>query len=140
MAYTTDEEVQAVLLDDYATGASLTQFIKEASVVMGRLLTCASAKGYTLTAEEKEVIEANLAAHFYCCSDRPYASRSTEGASGSFVGQTGMYFEATQYGQKAMKLDPSGCLEAIGKGARNVVRGVWLGRPPSEQRPYVERD
>jgi hypothetical protein len=51
-----------------------------------------------------------------------------------------MYLEATLYGQTATRLDKSGCLAALATGERKVAGGVWLGRRPSEQTDYVDRD
>lgn len=130
-------------MDDFGaredgTTPSLTPFIDTAAAIVDRVEACAILKSKTLTATELELVERWLAAHFYAVSDKPYASRSTSGASGSFHGQTGMYLEATLYGQTAMRVDYSGCLAALNK--RATAGAMWLGKPPSEQIAYVDRD
>lgn len=139
---TTAAKVKSILLDDFDSvdEPSLTAFIETACVMVNRVETCAITRGKSLTVAELELVERWLAAHCYAMSDQPLSSKSTEGASGNFQGQTGMYLEATKYGQMAMKIDWSGCLEAIAKPERKVAGGVWLGRPPSAQTPYNQRD
>lgn len=117
---------------------SLTKFILTASVIVDRVVTCAAAKGITLSASEQELIEMWLSAHFYCMSDQPYSSKSTGGQSASFQGQTGMYLEGTKYGQNAAMVDYSGCLVNISK--KQKARTVWLGKTESEQLSWDERN
>lgn len=143
MARTDADMVKGVLLDDYGkrvdgTDPSLTRAITAANLVVNRVATCATENDYTLSTEELLEIETWLAAHYYTRSDKAFASKSTEGASASYQGQTGKGLEASFYGQTAMELDPSGCLSAIAK--RQVVGGFWAGTPPSEQTPYSQRD
>lgn len=144
MARTTDVLVKKVLAPgrDYDTvnNPSLQPFIEAASSVVDDVVTCATRKGKTLTSTKLELIERWLAAHLYQMSDEGYTSRSTMSASGSFQGQTGMYLEATMYGQTAITLDPTGCLVAIAKGARPTARAFWAGKRPSEQTDYDARD
>jgi hypothetical protein len=128
---------------DEEPGADLTPYIESASALVDDLAAKASAQGLTtLTASRKELIERWLAAHAYKLVDQPFAASST-GAQGSmaqatYQGKTGMYLEATKYGQMAISLDPTGLLVTLGK--RLVARCHWLGRPPSEQTDYVNRD
>ena len=142
MARTTSTLVRAILDTggDYDTQElpSLTPFIDTASAIVDRVEACAIAKGLTLSSTELELIERWLSAHCYGQSDQPYSSRSTAGASGSFQGQTAMRFEGTKYGQMALSLDYSGCLDAIGK--RQFASAFWLGKRPSAQTDYVQRD
>ena len=142
MARVDADHVKAVLAPgkDYDTenAPSLTRFIQMANLFTTRVNTCATNKGVTLTSDELIEIEGLIAAHCYCMSDQTYASKNTEGAGASFHGQTGMRIEATKYGQMAMMVDPSGCVGAIGKGQR--AGAFWLGKAPSGQTDYVDRD
>ena len=142
MARTTAAAVQALMLPgkeyDTANAPSLTGFIDTATAIVDRVDACATAKDITLTSAELELIERWLAAHFYAQSDKPYASKNTQGAGASFHGQTGMHLESTLYGQTALTVDYSGCLAAIGKRLR--ARLLWGGLPPSEQTDYVDRN
>lgn len=142
MARTTASQVQGVLQDDFGlrddgTTPDVTPYIDSANVVVTRVNTCAGDKGITLSDAELELIERWLAAHLYAVSDKPLASKSSGGASGSFHGQTGMKLEATLYGQHAMLVDYSGCLAAIGK--RQNARCFWLGKNPGSQIDYEDR-
>ena len=57
---------------------------------------------------------------------------------------TGKSLDSTHYGQTAKLLDTSGCLAEISKeaetGGKTTVGIDWLGKPPSEQTDYVDRD
>ena len=144
---TTEALVGALLVDssthpkgrgDWDGVTDLDQFISAATVIVDRVVTCATAKSITLTDTELELIERWLSAHCYVQNDQTLASKSTGGASGSAHGQTGLNLDSSRYGQMAKTLDYSGCLAAIDK--RAVARLNWVGKRPSAQTPYVERD
>lgn len=122
---------------DYDGTTDLTPFIETASSIVDDVATCATLKGRPLTDTKLELIERWLSAWAYCMSDRPYSSRSTGGASGSFQGQTAMHFDANYYGQMAISLDSSGCLYSMGKGMEVGI--THLGKVPSERIPYEHR-
>jgi hypothetical protein len=145
VARTTSDAVRAVLRPgsqggdyDDANSPSLAPFIDAASAMVDDAAACAADQDVPLPAARQELVERWLAAHCYCLSDRTFASRSTLGASASFAGQTGMNLDATFYGQQAMALDSSGCLRALGAG--NRAAATWLGKAPSAQTPYIDRD
>lgn len=140
MARTTSSAVQLILLKDYDGEdlPSLSPYIEAATAIVDRVESCASEKEIPLSATELELIERWLSAHFYQMSDQAYTSKSTGGASGSFKGQFGAGFEITTYGQMALRLDYSGCLSAIDK--RQTAGAFWLGKEPSNQTPYYQRD
>ncbi len=138
MPRTTPGEVEGALGDDYACGRPLTIFIRMASSFVDRVVECATRKGFTHTATELKDLETLVAAHAYQASDPGYASKTTAGASASFLGQAGMKFDATRYGQLAQTMDASGCVAALGQ--RKTATMDWLGKPPSEQIPYDQRD
>lgn len=142
MARTDSDSVIGVLGDDYGpkvdgTLPSMTPFIASATVIVDRVVTCAARKGITLTDAELELIERWLAAHFYSCSDKNITSKSTEGASASYAGQTEKGFDSTLYGQTAMRIDPSNCLFTVDKTW--MAGAIWLGKRPSSQTDYVDR-
>lgn len=139
MPRTTATLVATVLGDNYVDGFSpdLQAFIDTATLIVTRVLTCAAAKGYTITTDEAEMIERYLAAHYFGHADQFITSKSTNGASGSFQGQTGMGIESSLYGQTAIQLDPSGCLNALTK--RQTASATWLGRPSNAQSSAFDR-
>ncbi len=141
MARTTAPDVTAALGGNYDGTTTLTGFITRASLLVDRVAACATAKGEAMTAAELTEMETLLAAHYYQAADEGYTSRSTADASGSFKGQFGKGLEATRYGQDALSLDFAGCLRAIaGPDGRKSAGGFWLGKPPSEQTPYTQRN
>jgi hypothetical protein len=137
---TTHEEVVQLLGVNYNAVAKtdLSVFIETANLLTTEVVTCATSRGKTLSSELLKKIEGWLAAHFYGCSDQFYSSKKTGDAQGTFQGQTEMHLKSTQYGQNAITLDISGCLASFSKGTRAGV--VWLGKPPSEQIDYKDRD
>lgn len=138
MARTTAADVEDLLAGDYDGSTSLAVHIATATAIVDRVEACAANKDITLSDAELELIERWLAAHSYAMVDQPYQSKTTGRASATFQGRTGMRLEATKYGQQAMAVDYSGCLNAIGQ--RKTAGGFWLGRPPSEQTDYRDRD
>lgn len=132
--------VRGILGGDYDGTRNLIPFIETANILTTRIAACAEEKEQPLTTAELEMIERWLACHFYGQSDKPLGSKSTGGASGSYHGQTGMHLESTMYGQTAVVLDPSGCLADISQGQAASAQGFWLGKRPSEQTDYRDRD
>lgn len=137
---TSPGEVQQVLLADYDGSSQLTVHIRGANAVVNRMVTCAGEEGYSFSADELQLIEAYVAAYRYTLSDPLYTSRSTSKASGSFQGEVDANGRPiNRYLKAAYDLDPSGCLkDLLTPSAR--ASGSWLGKAPSEQTPYVDRD
>lgn len=143
---TTIDAVKKVLLAGSDGGAyndvvefDLQPFIDTATAVVDRVLQCVARKGGSMSDAEKELMERWLAAHFYAMTDQTYAEKVTDKSEGKFHGQTGMYLEATKYGQTAGGvLDPYGCLTALDKKRR--ASGSWLGKPENEQINYDDRN
>jgi hypothetical protein len=133
MARTTADAVKELLAHNYDSDAepSLAPHVETAAAMVARVVTCATARAYTHTAAELELIERWLAAWFYTRVDPTYKSRSTLGASGAFNS------DPSDYRAQAESLDGSGCLKAILAGSRASL--VWLGRYPRDQTPYEDR-
>ena len=142
MPRTTVGKVQNILAagEDYNGETSLQPYVDAATLLVTRVAACAVERGRDLTSDELEMIERWLAAHCYVQSDQTYASKSTSKASASFHGQTGLRLDNSKYGQMALALDTSGCLQALTAVQRQVASAFWLGKVPSEQTDYVDRD
>ena len=147
MARTTAAVVKLVLGDssthpegagDYDGVRDLAPFIDSATAIVDRVEACAAAKGKALTSAELELIERWLTAHLYAMSDQQYQSKSTQAASASFRAVGGLNLDGSTYGQTAKLLDYSGCLAAIAN--RQTAGLTWLGKPPSDQIAYEDRD
>ena len=126
---TNDDAVKAVLLGQYDAddSPSLSAFISTATVLVDAIDALAEACATSLVLER---VETFLAAHFYAHADQLLQNKSTDGASGGYQGQTGMFFSSTQYGQSALVLDCTGHLaklEQQAKSGRQKVGVVWLG-------------
>src|SRR6478609_3153578 len=102
---TTVGRVQAVLGGEWDGETDLTPFLRPANIMLTRALLLGAANGKRLSVDEAAEVETWLAAHMYQQMDRGYTSRSTDGASGSFMGQGGMGLDSTLYGQTAKRLD-----------------------------------
>lgn len=84
--------------------------------------------------ERLELIERNLAAHFYETRDKRVQSEGAGSVSESKVSfQTKLYLDNSQYGQHAQMLDSNGGLAAwnqslqSGNAARRQAAMTWLG-------------
>lgn len=84
-------------------------------------------------------IERYLAAYFAEHLHQQYSSESEDGASSTFMGQTGMGLKQNKWGQTAIMLDTTGFLADIAEGVTSVGT-EWGGLPPSEQTDYRDRD
>jgi hypothetical protein len=129
MPRTDADLVSKLLAKDYRPGADLDAHILTASVLVDRVADAGMAAGAQVPDPLLELIERWLAAHAYCMVDQPYSSKSTEGSSGSFQGQTGKYYEATKYGQMAVSLDSTGTLAETGGGGGKGGGGEGVAQP-----------
>lgn len=138
---TTSDLVAALLGQDYDAdlAPSLSPYIAMATNLVDQAVALASARGRALgdggEGDTAELLERNLAAHFYTRTDPVYSSRTTQGASGSFVRNPQ---NPEPYKANALELDPSGCLNVIMNRVRASV--TWMGKPPSSQINYSDRD
>lgn len=98
------------LLDQDAEELVLLPFVDMANELTTELC---QPLGYSTT--RLTMIEALLAAHFFCLRDPRTKSESVEGISESFEGQTGKYLDATRFGQQAMMMDTLGGLASLNK-------------------------
>lgn len=89
------------------------------------------------TAEELELIERWLSAHFYRMRELQLTFEKAGTVSRSFNSELELGFDNSTYGQMAMRLDWSGALSALNEQAKRGVMptvGVtWLGTPVEEQ-------
>jgi len=122
---------------DYDTDnmPNLAPYIRAANLIVDRVKTCASTRGKALTAAELTEIETWLAAFFYTRSDPIYQNKSTAGGGAGFVSDP---VDPERYRAGAIALDHSGCLVSLLKNQRATA--FWLGKPPSDQIAYVDRD
>lgn len=140
MARTTAELVQGVLMDDYGARLDgslpdLTPYIDTASALVDDVATCAAAKRKTLSAAKLELIERWMAAHYYTKADRVPSSKSTGGASSSYITDPEI---PEPYKAAALDLDTSGCLSAI--LSRKRAGATWLGKTAAEALTYQQRN
>ena len=120
-SYRTTAELVGSLLAVTAS-MDLEPFIATAHNLVDQVEECDS----SLSATTLELIERWLAAHFYAVANPQHVnSKSIGGASKSFaLGQLGERVHSTYYGQQAILLDTSGCLEKITSERATV---TWMG-------------
>jgi hypothetical protein len=124
---------------DLDVTVNLLPFLRAANRLVDYVVT-QDADGLLTTGMLRDV-ETFLAAHFAVHNrDHQYNSKSTGGASGSFTGQFAMRLESTSPGQTAMLLDLTGTLKQLNEARRPQIQVSWLGKRPSEQTNYVDRD
>lgn len=125
---------------DYDVDAApdINPYIETASAIVDMVVECAARKMRTVTSTQLELMERWLAAWAYACSDKPYTQKMTLRSSGVMSGQTGMHLEANLYGQTALMLDSTGCLNNINNQSRAYA--FWGGKPWSEALPWWMRN
>ena len=137
MARVSEDEVRGVIDDDVLI--SMAPFIATATVMVDYVSSC-DALNVLSTAQSKE-IERWLAAHYYAHRDLQYTSKQTERAEAEYqVGEKGKGgLDTTMWGRTAISLDVTGCLAGVNSGGRKPSM-FWMGKPPSEQTDYIDRD
>lgn len=132
----TSTDVEGVIRD-YSTKIDLTPFIQMGNTIADKVSS--EDTDSELSSGQLFEIERLLSAHFYDQRDHEVDSEQTGRAGGKYTGQYGMHLERTRHGQDAMMFDTTGYLRKISKG---IVRATmsWLGKPPSTQVDYADRD
>lgn len=131
MPRTNETEVETLLGDDFDTSRSLTGFVSDASLIIDDVVTCAAGYGVTYSDARLQSMEKWVAAHLYTISDRRFLEEKDGKASGKYG--------FTKYSEAALALDKTGCLAGILKGTQTI-KAFWMGKRPSEQIDYVDRD
>lgn len=89
--------------------------------------------------ETQQLMETWLAAFFFKLSDQQYKTKNSGKASASFRGTEGRGLELNMYGAGALGIDaPYRVLAPLYEG--RIASTQWLGKAPSDQIPYDERD
>jgi len=114
MARVTEAEVQAIIDYDPAI-ADITPFITAANALVNEKFA-----GSGVSAALLKEIERWLSAHYIAIRDPRLRNEKIGDASVTYQGKEGMYLDATQYGQQAKTLDPTGTLANIGKRAMRI--------------------
>lgn len=136
--------IKELLGRNYDRKSPLTGYLKSANVLTNNLVARASARGQPSDIElindvaTLERIECLLACHYYQRHDPGFQAKQTGRSGATFQGQTGQRFSATPYGQDACAMDYTGILSSMEKGGKVTL--TWLGKPPSSQIPYVDRN
>lgn len=125
---TNDQAVRAAI--DTDPDKDLSPYIVRANTLTNRVAE--NDVDGVLSAAILYEIETLLAAHYYSLVDPLYMSKSTTGASGVFQ-QRNLWDEAAQ-------LDETGLLAQMKTGGKPKASAVWLGKRPSQQTDYVDRD
>jgi len=114
---------------------NLEPFIVAANMLVTRACTGEAGPTPSYSAEELEIIERWLSAHFYAVSSPRATAESADGISKSYQSKIGFGLNLSHYGQMAMRLDTNGGLAAINeetKEGKPRVGITWLGTPPDE--------
>ena len=142
MALRTNQTKVAKIIDwrDGSNGEmiSLDPFIETANILTDWL--SGEDSDSELSAATLTKIETLLAAHFYEVQRDPRPqSKSTDGASGSFQGQTGFALQSTHHGQTAMIVDSTGLLtkrNLESQQGKRVATTTWIGYQDHSEDPY----
>ena len=131
---TTSELVRAVA--NLESTVDVDAYIDTASKLVDKVQDCDTKSGGNLDEQQLELIERWLAAHFTVISRPQVSSKSIGGASTSFlVGSVSDGIKATIFGQQALIMDTSGCLDGLTNTKAKV---AWLGTSPRKQRNITD--
>lgn len=128
MARVSAEEVRSIVDDD--PNISMAGFIRLATGLIDEVDTCDTDN--LLSDAMLANLEILVAAHYYTLRDPLYTSKRTEKAAGQWLNRT-------TYMEEAIRMDRSNCLNSILNG---LVKPEFtsLGKPPSDQIDYADRD
>jgi len=130
-----EDEVRDII--DADSQHSLVPFIDTANAVTDRVLAQDSES--VLSVAILKQIELYLSAHYYEHLNPLALESKTADATDIFQGQFGMGLKSTKYGQTAVELDETGFLSSLNRG-RAKASMSWLGKAPSDQIDYSQRD
>lgn len=123
---TTQDLVLDIIEVDLVTWPDLTSFMKAANHLINRIVDLTK-----YTADELQLIETWLAAHFAAIADMRRAMEKAGDVSESFQHKLDLRLDVTMYGQQAMILETEGALAAWNEesknGAKRKVGVIWLG-------------
>ena len=132
MVRTTESAVREI--GDFSASLTLTPFIETASNLVDKVEEC-DTDGKN-DDDDLELIERWLAAHFAAITNPQLTSKSLGSASSSFQkGTVGESLRATLFGQQALALDTSGCLDGFGK---TKAKTGWLGTSVRKNRKHED--
>lgn len=124
---TTAENIKEIIDVDEVNITDISIFITVANELVTECCT-GDDQGYSTT--RLELIERYLAAHLYTNRDPQSENERAGSVSVRYQGKTGLGFEASLYGQTAMRLDTSGGLAALNKRMKEGAVSpafTWLG-------------
>jgi len=144
MSRTNDDAIRDIIdVDTDKPLVSMSAFIRAAATLVDKISSNDSAS--LLSAPDLREIETWLAAHFYAHKDMQYSSSKAGEAFSSF--QTGARergpLNMTMWGKTAMILDVTGYLSVLNQDAirgKSKITLEWLGKAPSAQTDYTDRD
>jgi len=141
MSRASDPAVRKIIQAD--STLDIGPFIEAATTLVDYVDGCDT--GNTLSKEQLKQIEIWVSAHLYATRDQQYSAKKTLDASAKFqVGAVGTgSLDITSWGRQAMLLDTTGCLSNLNEQAKTgkrVASASWLGKPPSDQTDYEDRD
>ena len=126
---TTSDNVKEIITVE--TAFDLTVFITAANELVTE---CCSGASYSVA--RLELIERNLAAHFYTNYDPRTISEKAGPVSEKFQSKIDLGISTSHYGQTAMLLDTAGGLAALNermkKGKKTSDIFTWLGKEETE--------
>ena len=115
---------------DVPAGTNMSSYVRRASVLVDKISTEDSDS--ELSSDMLREIEILLTCHYYCMFDPQYTSRSTGGASGSFVQR--------DYWKEACNYDVTGYLKRISADRKQKATCDWMGKRQANQTTYQDRN
>ena len=135
MSRTSSSDVELIIEVD--AGADLDPFIETASLLVTKHCVTLGGLSEDSDAEELELVERWLSAHFYSIFSPRAKSESAGPVSQSIESKVDLGFDVTRHGQQAMRLDSTGQLAKLNedskRGGKSTVGMTWVGGSYDEE-------
>jgi len=112
----TTESAVTTTIDTNLDSQAVTDWIEIASEVVDDIAD----KDSSISDTRLRLIEKLVAQHMLSAQDPRVEEDEIGDSSAVYQGNTKLYFEATQYGQRAIGLDPTNTLTSTGKEQANI--------------------
>lgn len=139
MSRASESDVRAII--DTVSTLDIAPMLAAASAITDYVDTCDTDS--VLNNALLKQIETYLTAHLVAQRDPQAKEKWNDEAKDVYQGDFGMHFDSTHWGQTALLLDVSGCLNRLNEeakiGGKKQVAVLWGGKQPINKLDYEDR-
>ncbi len=139
MSRASESDIRAII--DIATSLEIAPMITAATALVDYVDSCDTDS--VLSNALLKQIETYIAAHLIAQRDPQAREKWNDEAKDVYQGDFGMYFDSTHWGQTALLLDVSGCLNKLNEeakiGGKKKAVLKWGGKQPINKLDFEDR-